>query len=107
MFLADAFLTVDPTAEEIVASTEASMNFVRQFGIKPKVALLSHSNFGTSSDPQANKMRQASATLRERYPNEEIEGEMHSFTALNEELRQTIFPIQSLRGSQIYSSCLT
>ena len=98
LFLADAFLTVDPTAEEIVASTEASMNFVRQFGIKPKVALLSHSNFGTSSDPQANKMRQASATLRERYPNEEIEGEMHSFTALNEELRQTIFPNSKLTG---------
>lgn len=98
LFLADAFLTVDPTAEDIVASTEASMNFVRQFGIKPKVALLSHSNFGTSSDPQAQKMRSASATLRERYPNEEIEGEMHSYTALNEELRQAIFPDSKLTG---------
>jgi malate dehydrogenase (oxaloacetate-decarboxylating)(NADP+) len=98
LFLTDAFLTVDPTAEDIVASTEASMEFVRQFGIKPKVALLSHSNFGTASDHQANKMRQASATLRERYPDEEIEGEMHSFTALNEELRQAIFPNSNLTG---------
>jgi malate dehydrogenase (oxaloacetate-decarboxylating)(NADP+) len=98
LFLADAFLTVDPTAEDIVASTEASMDFVRQFGIKPKVALLSHSNFGTSSVHQANKMRVASATLRERYPNEEIEGEMHSFTALNEELRKTVFPNSNLTG---------
>ena len=98
LFLADAFLTVDPTAEEVIATTEASMEFVRQFGIKPKVALLSHSNFGTSNDGQATKMRHASATLRERYPDDEIEGEMHSFTALNEELRQAILPNSKLTG---------
>ena len=98
LFLADAFLTVDPSVEEVIATTEASMEFVRQFGIKPKVALLSHSNFGTSNDRQATKMRQAAATLQERYPDDEIEGEMHSFTALNEELRQTILPNSKLTG---------
>ena len=98
LFLADAFLTVDPSVEEVIATTEASMEFVRQFGIKPKVALLSHSNFGTSNDGQATKMRQAAATLQERYPDDEIEGEMHSFTALNEELRQTILPNSKLTG---------
>jgi malate dehydrogenase (oxaloacetate-decarboxylating)(NADP+) len=98
LFLADAFLTVDPTAEEIVASTEASMDFVRQFGIEPKVALLSHSNFGTSSDPQAQKMSAASKTLRTRHPDAQIEGEMHSFTALNEELRGAIMPNSKLTG---------
>jgi len=98
LFLADAFLTVDPTAQELVLTTEASMEFVRQFGIEPKVALLSHSNFGTSSDPQAHKVRDASATLRKRYPDAQIEGEMHSYTALNEELRQTIFPNSKLTG---------
>ena len=98
LFLADAFLTVDPSVEEVIATAEASMEFVRQFGIKPKVALLSHSNFGTSNDRQATKMRQAAATLQERYPDDEIEGEMHSFTALNEELRQTILPNSKLTG---------
>ena len=98
LFLADAFLTVDPTAAEIVATTETSMDFVRQFGIKPKVALLSHSNFGTSSVPQASKMRDASEVLRERHPDEEIEGEMHAYTAMNEALRQTMYQDSKLTG---------
>ncbi len=98
LFLADAFLTVDPSTEEIVATTETSMDFVRQFGIKPKVALLSHSNFGTSSVPQAHKMRDASEILRARYPDEEIEGEMHAFTAMNESLRQSILQDSNLTG---------
>ncbi|MDP6165248.1 MAG: NADP-dependent malic enzyme [Gammaproteobacteria bacterium] len=98
LFLADAFLTVDPTANEVVATTESSMEFVRQFGIKPKVALLSHSNFGTSSVPEASKMRQAAKILRERYPDEEIEGEMHAYTAMQESLRQTIYKDANLTG---------
>ena len=98
LFIADSFLTVDPTADEIVATTETSMEFVRQFGIKPKVALLSHSNFGTSSVPEAHKMREASETLRERHPDEEIEGEMHAFTAMNETLRKSIYQDSKLTG---------
>ena len=98
LFLADAFLTVDPTAAEIVATTETSMDFVRQFGIKPKVALLSHSNFGTSSVPEASKMREASEVLRNRHPDEEIEGEMHAYTAMNEALRQTMYQGSKLTG---------
>ena len=98
LFLADAFLTVDPTTAEIVATTETSMDFVRQFGIKPKVALLSHSNFGTSSVPQASKMRDASEVLRDRHPDEEIEGEMHAYTAMNEALRQTMYQDSKLTG---------
>ena len=98
LFIADSFLTVDPTADEIVATTETSMEFVRQFSIKPKVALLSHSNFGTSSVPEAHKMREASETLRERHPDEEIEGEMHAFTAMNETLRKSIYQDSKLTG---------
>ncbi len=98
LFLADAFLTVDPSAEEIVATTETSMEFVRQFGIQPKVALLSHSNFGTSSVPQAAKMRLASDILRARHPEAEIEGEMHAYTAMNESLRKTIYQDANLSG---------
>jgi malate dehydrogenase (oxaloacetate-decarboxylating)(NADP+) len=71
---------------------------VRQFGIEPKVALLSHSNFGSADTPSARKMRQAYAQLRERAPLLEIEGEMHADAALSEEIRQRIFPHSLLKG---------
>jgi len=99
LFLADAFLNVDPDTEELVAITEASIDFVKQFGVEPKVALLSHSNFGSSRSGSARKMREAAAILRDKHPGVEIEGEMHSFTAMNEELRQRIFPNANLTGS--------
>ena len=89
LFIADAFITVDPTVEQVVETTCASIEMVRHFGITPRVALLAHSNFGTSQAPSAIKMRQASQILRERMPNVEIDGEMHSFTALNEAIRKT------------------
>ena len=98
LFIADCFLTVDPSTNDIVATTESSMAFVRQFGIQPKVALLSHSNFGTSGVPEASKMRLASEILRERHPEAEIEGEMHAFTAMNETLRNTIYQDANLTG---------
>ena len=98
LFLADAFLNVDPTTEELVSTTESSMEFVRQFGIDPKVALLSHSNFGSSRGDSARKMREAAAVLREKHPDVEIDGEMHAYTAMNEELRNRIFPGANLTG---------
>lgn len=99
LFLADAFLNVDPTTNELVAITESSIEFVKQFGIEPKVALLSHSNFGSSRGGSAKKMRQAAATLHEKHPEIEIDGEMHAYTAMNEELRKLIFPGANLTGS--------
>ncbi|MEH6626532.1 MAG: NADP-dependent malic enzyme [Motiliproteus sp.] len=99
LFIADAFLNVDPTTEELVSITESSMDFVRYFGIEPKVALLSHSNFGSSRKGSARKMRDAAAILREKTPGVEIEGEMHSYTALDEELRKRILPGSNLTGS--------
>ena len=99
LFLADAFLNVDPDAEQVVGITESSIDFVKQFGIEPKVALLSHSNFGSSRNPSAHKMRDAAAILRDRYPEVQIEGEMHAYTAMNESLRQLIFPNANLTGS--------
>ncbi|MCW8886271.1 MAG: NADP-dependent malic enzyme, partial [Motiliproteus sp.] len=98
LFIADAFLNVDPTVDEVVSITESSMDFVRYFGIEPKVALLSHSNFGSSRGGSARKMRQASGILRDKHPEVEIDGEMHSYAALNAELRKLIMPDANLTG---------
>ncbi|MCG3171101.1 MAG: NADP-dependent malic enzyme [Pseudomonadales bacterium] len=99
LFIADAFLTVDPSVEQVIATTRASIEMVRHFGITPRVALLAHSNFGTSQAPSAIKMRHAAQILREQLPEVQIDGEMHSFTAMNEAFRKTIYEGANLRGS--------
>ncbi len=99
LFLADAFLNVDPSADELVSIAESSIEFVRQFGVEPKVALLSHSNFGSSRGDSARKMREAAATLRDRHPGVQIDGEMHAYTAMNAQLRELILPAANLTGS--------
>ncbi|MBK7728389.1 MAG: NADP-dependent malic enzyme [Gammaproteobacteria bacterium] len=99
LFLTDAFLTPDPSEEQIIQTTLASIDLVRHFGVTPKVALLAHSNFGTSQYPSALKMRSAARVLREAHPEVEIDGAMHAYTAMNEQLRKTIFPDANLSGS--------
>jgi len=98
LFLADTAMNVDPTAEELVKITEASIDLVKRFGIEPKVALLSHSNFGTANTASARKMRRASELLREAQPELEIDGEMHVLSALNPTLRKTIYSQSTLKG---------
>ncbi|MCB1758922.1 MAG: NADP-dependent malic enzyme [Gammaproteobacteria bacterium] len=98
LFIADSFLHVDPSVEQTVETTKASIELVRHFGIKPKVALLSHSNFGTSRAPSALKMHKAAEILRKELSDVEIDGEMHSYSALNEALRNTVFPNANLSG---------
>ncbi|CAN7428179.1 NADP-dependent malic enzyme [Phenylobacterium sp. LjRoot164] len=87
LFFCDTHVNVDPTAEQIAESTILAAEAVRGFGIAPKVALLSHSSFGSSNSPSARKMRQALAIVRELDPTLEIDGEMHGDAALNEEVR--------------------
>ena len=98
LFLADTAMNVDPSAEELVKITEASMDLVKRFGIEPKVALLSHSNFGTSNNPSAKKVRQASQILRTNYPNLQVDGEMHVLSALNPKLRDTVYSKANING---------
>jgi malate dehydrogenase (oxaloacetate-decarboxylating)(NADP+) len=98
-FLCDTYVVDDPTAEQIAAMTIRAADALRQFGIDPKVALLSHSNFGSAEAPSARKMRQALALLRERAPGLVVEGEMHAEAALSEEIRQRIFPNSLLKGT--------
>jgi malate dehydrogenase (oxaloacetate-decarboxylating)(NADP+) len=99
LFLTDCFIDLDPTVDQIVSKTLLGIDQVRQFGITPRVALLSHSNFGSSNAPSARKMRQASEILRAQLPDVDIDGEMHSLTALDSAYRQTIFDDSQLKGS--------
>ncbi len=97
-FLCDTYVVDEPAAEQVVEMTLRAADAVRHFGIEPKVALLSHSNFGSADTPSARKMRQALALLRQRAPALEVEGEMHADAALSEEIRQRIFPHALLKG---------
>ena len=98
LFLADTAMNIDPSANELVKITEASIDLVKRFGIEPKVALLSHSNFGTSNAASARKVRQAGEMLRDSYPKLQIDGEMHVLSALNPKLRKTIYSQSTLHG---------
>jgi len=98
LFLADTMMNIDPTAEELVKITEASIDLVARFGVEPKVALLSHSNFGTSNTASAKKVREASELLRNKYPNLQLDGEMHVLSALNPMLRNTVYAQANLQG---------
>ena len=98
-FLADTHVTANPTAEELVEMTVMSANGVRKFGIEPKIALVSHSNFGTESTESAVEVRDAIAMLHEDYPDLEVDGEMHADAAIDPEIRATVFPNSKLTGS--------
>jgi len=71
---------------------------VRSFGIEPKIALVSHSNFGASKDESAEKMRKALMILHEVEPHLEVEGEMHADAALSEKIRNRLYPHSKLKG---------
>jgi malate dehydrogenase (oxaloacetate-decarboxylating)(NADP+) len=90
VFIVDTHVNYDPTAEQIAEITLMAADELRRFGVAPKVALLSHSNFGTSNKPSALKMREALTILRERAPSLEVDGEMHGDSALDEDLRQSV-----------------
>ncbi|NNE61862.1 MAG: NADP-dependent malic enzyme [Woeseia sp.] len=98
LFLSDCFIEVNPSVEQIVATTLASARRVRSLGIRPSVALLSHSNFGSSRAASARKMRDATRILHECAPDLEVDGEMHALTAMNENIRKTLDPDSPLTG---------
>ena len=97
-FLADTYISIDPNAEEIAEMTLLTANQVKRFGITPKVALLSHSNFGSSNSASACKMRDALRIIRDLDPELEVEGEMHGDAALDENYRKRLFPNSELTG---------
>ncbi len=98
VFICDTYVNADPDADQIAEMTLLAAEEIRRFGIVPKVALLSHSSFGTSDAPSARKMRAALAIINRIAPELEIEGEMHGDAALNETVRNSTFPNSRLKG---------
>ncbi|EPC7253843.1 NADP-dependent oxaloacetate-decarboxylating malate dehydrogenase [Cronobacter sakazakii] len=98
-FIADTYVNDDPTPEQLAEITVMAAETVRRFGIEPKVALLSHSNFGSSDSPAASKMRETLQLVRERAPELMIDGEMHGDAALVESIRNDRMPDSPLKGS--------
>src|SRR6267154_305624 len=97
VFICDTYVNLDPTAEQLAEMTALAAEVIRRFGVVPRAALLSHSSFGTSDAPSAQKMRAALELIRSRAPELGIEGEMHGDAALDAELRLANFPRSRLK----------
>ncbi len=98
IFIADTYVNADPTAQQLAEITLLAADEIRRFGLTPKVALLSHSSFGSSTQPSARKMQATLALVNAMDRDLEIEGEMHGDAALDEEVRLAAFPNSRLKG---------
>ena len=98
VMVVDTHVNYDPTAEQLAEITTMAAEEMLRLGLRPKAALLSHSNFGSSNQPSAVKMREALALLRERAPWLEVDGEMHGDTALDADYRRALMPDSTLSG---------
>jgi malate dehydrogenase (oxaloacetate-decarboxylating)(NADP+) len=97
-FFTDTYVTIDPTAEEVAEMTVMAAAEIRRFGITPRAALVSHSNFGSRDSDSSFKMRKAMEMVREMDPTLEADGEMHGDSAISEVLRQRVMPDSTLTG---------
>jgi malate dehydrogenase (oxaloacetate-decarboxylating)(NADP+) len=95
--LVDTHVNENPTAEQLAEITIMAAEEMRRFGLLPRIALLSHSNFGTSNSESAKKMRAALAIIREKAPDLEVDGEMHGDTALDPALLKSLMPDSPLK----------
>lgn len=98
LFLTDTYVNQNPSAEELVEIAWLAAQELHGFGLEPKIAFLSHSNFGLKDNISARKMRMAAELFYERYPDIESDGEMHGDAALSQELRERVLPDSRLRG---------
>jgi malate dehydrogenase (oxaloacetate-decarboxylating)(NADP+) len=99
VFIVDTHVNLEPSAEELTEIVQLAAHQLHDFGLAPKVALLSHSNFGSSNAPSALKMRATLSLLREQAPDLEVDGEMHGDCALDESSRRAILSDSALHGS--------
>jgi malate dehydrogenase (oxaloacetate-decarboxylating)(NADP+) len=107
LFIADTYVNEDPDAETLAEITLLAADEVLRFGIQPKVALISHSLFGSSEHPSARKMAEAVQILHQRAPSLEVDGEMHGDAALDPEIRHNVFPNSKLKGAANLVICPT
>ncbi len=98
LFICDTYVNEDPNADRIADIALMAAEEVRRFGLTPKVALLSHSNFGSVQSLSAQKMRMARAIIERRAPELEVDGEMHADAALSEAIRNRLYPDSHLKG---------
>jgi malate dehydrogenase (oxaloacetate-decarboxylating)(NADP+) len=98
IFICDTYVNRDPSVEQLVGIAQLAAEGVRRFGLVPKVALLSHSNFGSDDSSSARKMRAVRDLLVEREPGLEVDGEMHGDAALSEAIRARVHPDSALKG---------
>jgi malate dehydrogenase (oxaloacetate-decarboxylating)(NADP+) len=98
IFICDTYVNRDPSAQELAEITRLAAETVRRFGLQPRVALLSHSNFGSDDSESARKMREVRRMVIERVPGLEIDGEMHGDAALSEAIRARVHPDSMLKG---------
>ena len=99
LFICDTHVNEDPTAEQVADMTIQAAAEVRRFGIVPKIALLSHSNFGSRPTASSMKMAEARRIIQARAPDLEVDGEMHADSALSEKIRNKAFPDTTLAGA--------
>jgi malate dehydrogenase (oxaloacetate-decarboxylating)(NADP+) len=99
LFICDTHVNEDPSAEQVADMTIQAAHKMRNFGIVPKIALLSHSNFGSRPTASSRKMAHARQLISERAPSLEVDGEMHADSALSESIRTANYPDSTLKGS--------
>jgi malate dehydrogenase (oxaloacetate-decarboxylating)(NADP+) len=98
VFIGDTYVNYEPSADQLADMTLLAVEQIRKFGVQPKVALLSHSTFGSEDTPTSLKMRKVLGLLEQRAPELEVEGEMHGDAALDEKIRLAAFPNSRLKG---------
>ncbi len=98
LFITDTHMVPDPTPEQVAEMTVLAAAEIRRFGLQPRAALLSHSNFGASHSPSARKMRTALALVRKAAPDLLVDGEMHANAALSQALRERLVPDSRFEG---------
>lgn len=101
MFLADTTININPTAKDLVKITQMTSNLVKMFGLKPNVAMLSFSNFGSSNTESSIKIREAVSYMHRHYPDAVVDGELQADFALNPEMLAKEFPFSKLNGKKV------
>ena len=101
MFLSDTSININPTAKDLIKISQMTAGVVKMFGMEPVMAMTSYSNFGSSKDQTATKVREAVSYLHKRHPDLIVDGELQTDFALNSEMLQDIFPFSKLAGKKV------